>query len=108
MKTLDFSYYGGEWPIYNCFDFLWIHFDAFRRYDESQEYNWTTHEGTVLEIDVEAFSTKEMANSVEMSEMLLPGFAVNKDVVEINDDEFPDIRLQQVSHNPHEGTESIC
>ena len=49
-----------------------------------------------------------MENSVEMSEMLLPGFSVNKDVVEINNDEFPNVRLQQMGHNPHEGTGSIC
>ena len=94
MKTPDFSYCGGEWPIQNCFDFFWIHFDALHRYDESQEYNWSAHKGALLEIDVKVFSTKELANSVEMSEMLLSGFVVNKNVVEINNDEFPDIRLQ--------------
>ena len=108
MKTLDFCYCGGEWPIQNCIDFLWIHFDAFRQYDESQEYNWTTNEGALLEIDVEAFSAKEIANSVLLSEMLIPGFAVNKDVVEISNDELSDIRLRQMGHDPHKGNGSIC
>ena len=93
MKTPDFSDRGGEWPIQNCFDFFWIHFYAFRRYDEAQEYKGIAHIGAFLKIDVNAFSTKELANRVEMSEMLLPVFAVNKNVIKINNDEFPDIRL---------------
>ena len=51
---------------------------------------------------------KEMTNSLHMREMFLPGFVVNKDVVKIDNDEFPDIRVQQMGHNPHEGTGSIC
>lgn len=62
--------------------------------------------GTPFQVDIEAFSAKDFE---DMSQVVnISSFdAINQNIVEVDNDEFDNNRLQQLSHYSHEYTEGI-
>lgn len=91
-----------------CLDGFRIDNDAFSRNDMAKIDNLRKPEFTFRELGIETMFTKIQENEAKVLFMLLIGFGLDKDIIEIDYHKLVEILHENVVHQTRESGRSIC
>ena len=70
-------------PVQDCLNLLRIHTQSFSRYDDTQEDCLRDIKLALLDVYLQASFAESLKNLFDMTLVLLPGLAIDKDVVQV-------------------------
>ena len=97
------------WPnsVQDCLNLLRIHTQSFFRYDDIQEDCLRDIKLTLLDVYLQASFTESLKNLFNMTLVLLPDLAIDKDVVQVGLAEVVEEVLQGIIDVLLEGAQTV-
>ena len=101
-KTTHLLQVGWLGPSFNSLDLRFIYMNTLRRHKEIQENKLINTKKAFVHISIKALFPKGLQHGSKMGDMILKGFAKDKNIIKIYHNKYTNIGSKNKMHDSHE------
>ena len=91
-------------PSFNSIDLRVINMNTLRGNYKTQENELINAKKALFHVGIETLFSKSLQNGSNMGDMIFKRFAINKDIIEVDHNEYTNVREKDMMHKTHEST----
>ena len=95
---------GWLWPNFDSIDLRVMNINTLRGNNKTQENELINAKKALFHVSIETLFSKSLQNGSNMGGMIFKRFAINKDIIEVDNNKLTNVRAKDIIYKTHKST----